>query len=207
MVPGYIVSVADPLPSPGKIEPADDKCGECEPPGQDRPADAIALELFERLLRDHRIDQPVGRRPIFAAIRGAEQDRVVRPRRGVGLEVCLNELGKDEALIGIRFFEGVPDGADDLDAEPGEGGLEEDLGGHPDIVDDGLAAARPAAERVVAEDAHDDAPPPRAGRSPAVISPRSRSSRFVSSIPFASDLGARAPTSDARIASTWMPVA
>src|SRR3546814_360008 len=145
-------------------------------------------------------------RSIFAALRRTEQDRVVGSRRRIGLEGCLNELGEDEALVGIGLFEGVPDRADDPDAKPGEGRLEEDLGGHPHIVDDGLAAPRPAAECVVAEDAHDDAPSPRAGRSPAPISPRSRRRRRVSSIPLARDLGARAPTSDARIASTWMTV-
>src|SRR3546814_5104280 len=77
----------------------------------------------------------VGRGPIFAALRRTEQDRVVGSRRRIGLEGCLNELGEDEALVGIGLFEGVPDRADDPNAKPGEGRLEEDLGGHPHIVD------------------------------------------------------------------------
>src|SRR3546814_7446527 len=101
-------------------------------------------------------------------------------------DVCSSDL--DEALVGIGLFEGVPDRADDPDAKPGEGRLEEDLGGHPHIVDDGLAAPRPAAECVVAEDAHDDAPSPRAGRSPAPISPRSRRRRRVRSEEHTSEL-------------------
>src|SRR3546814_3211169 len=50
----------------------------------------------------------VGRGPIFAALRRTEQDRVVGSRRRIGLEGCLNELGEDEALVGIGLFEGVP---------------------------------------------------------------------------------------------------
>src|SRR3546814_1493520 len=36
-----------------------------------------------------------------------------------------------------------------------EEGLVEDLRGHADVVDDGLASPRPGAERVVTEDTHD----------------------------------------------------
>src|SRR3546814_15640824 len=104
-------------------------------------------------------------RSIFAALRRTEQDRVVGSRRRIGLEGCLNELGEDEALVGIGLFEGVPDRADDPDAKPGEGRLEEDLGGHPHILDDGLAATRTAAECVVEAQPTSDPPPPRTGRA------------------------------------------
>src|SRR3546814_11510593 len=74
-----------------------------------------------------------------------------------------------------------------------EEGLVEDLRGHADVVDDGLASPRPGAERVVTEDTHDRS---CSGSS----SPLSRRSRRASPNPFWRMSGDRSPTDVARIA-------
>src|SRR3546814_15532412 len=74
---------------------------------------------------------------------------------GIPHEGSLSELHQNEAFVLRGFLERVPDDPADPDHQPREEGLVEDLRGHADVVDDGLASPRPGAERVVTEDTHD----------------------------------------------------
>src|SRR3546814_7345409 len=109
------------------------------------------------------------------------------------LPICLSELHQNEAFVLRGFLERVPDDPADPDHQPREEGLVEDLRGHADVVDDGLASPRPGAERVVTEDTHDRS---CSGSS----SPLSRRSRRASPNPFWGMAGDGSPTDVARIA-------
>src|SRR3546814_17248282 len=65
MRPAQVLVGAEPLPRPGEIEPGEDERGARKPPGQERPAHAVALAYLQRLFRDRGVDQPVGSGPIF----------------------------------------------------------------------------------------------------------------------------------------------
>src|SRR3546814_15296621 len=73
MRPAQVLVGAEPLPRPGEIEPGEDERGERKHPGQDRPADEVALEFFERRSRDAGVDPPVGRGQLFAPLRSDER--------------------------------------------------------------------------------------------------------------------------------------
>lgn len=105
--------------------------------------DEVGFEFTERLLTDAGFDKGVGRRPIFPTVRGAEQHGVTGSSRGIGLEAGLRHLDQNETLILARLLEGIPASPHRPQDDPRDHGLEEDLGGHPDIVDDRLTTAGP----------------------------------------------------------------
>jgi transposase InsO family protein len=95
------------------------------------------------------------RSPIGASCGSFEQDgRDVRPRNRFTSKACFEELQTHEALVCGRGLERIPAGAADPENERCHQGLEEHLGRHADVMDDGLAAAGPGPERIVPEDAH-----------------------------------------------------
>src|SRR3546814_3869886 len=99
----------------------------------------------------------------------------------------LAERHQTEAFVLRGLLGRVPVDPADPDHQPREEGLVEDLRGHADVVDDGLASPRPGAERVVTEDTHDRS---CSGSS----SPLSRRSRRASPNPFWRMSGDRSPT-------------
>lgn len=184
---------------PREVEPGPSEHGEGEQAGDDRTMEQIDFEAVQCLLRKTRGDQPVRGGPVGSAFGRVEQHRIIGAGGGIDLDPGFGELDEDKAFIGAGLFKGVPERADDPDHHAREQGLVEDLGRHPDIVDNGLTATGPTAERIVAEDAHYASSPPS--------NPRSARMLRACAMPCSRAFGDCWPTEVATIERIWIEVA